>query len=310
MKLQEMKLSKRVEWLQWVLPTVILAFVVVYQTWFVDYIHDVIGEDAHYIVELILYGAMGPFVTFIVLTWIRRWLVEKENMEDQVREQERRLALLRVEEGKKVAQHLHREVLPNLAYIANKIDHTRVRHLAESLIEQADQTLLGLSHMLRDTIGELREKINLLRRGAPLNGFKEGSNLLEELQKKATEFRDLLHLEVTIEVFGKLPELNYELAASIWRMVNEALNNTALHAQAQQVNITLDGKQSGKLKWIVKDDGKGFQLSEWKDRPSGLGLVHITEEAEKWGGNLDIHTNLGQGTELSAVLDVNYEAIE
>lgn len=307
MQLKEIKLSKRVERLQWILPSVIIIFVIVYQTWFVNFIHDTISENAHYIVELLLYGAMGPTVTFVVLTWIRRWLVEKESMEDQVREQERRLALLRVEEGKKVAQHLHREVLPNLAYVANKMDHTRSKHLIHDHVEQANEALLSVSQILRDTIGELREKINLLRRGAPLNGFTEGSNIVQELHEKAEEFRSLLHLDVRVEVLGTLPELDYEVAASIWRMVNEALNNTALHAQAKHVRVTLDGQQPDKIRWTVKDDGKGFQLSQWKEQPSGLGLIHITEEAEKWDCSLDIQTGHGQGTVLSAQLNIENE---
>jgi signal transduction histidine kinase len=297
------KLSERVKTIQWALPLVIILFVVVYQTWFVDFIHDAVSEEAHYFVELFLYGAMGPLVTFFVLGWIRQWLLDKENAEEMVRVQEQRLALLRVEEGKRVAQHLHREVLPNLAYIANKMDHTLNKHLGgDPQPIQAKELISGLSGTLRDTIGELREKINLLRRGAPLMGYKPDEDLMVSLDEKAKEFEHLLNLHVALKVEGDVKELSYELQSSLWRIINEALNNTALHANARNVLIQLNLRELPAIILSIRDDGKGFNEAQWRNKPIGLGLVHIAEEADKWNGSFDVQSDLGSGTQLDICL--------
>lgn len=299
-----MLVSQRVGVVQWALPTLIVLFVILYQTWFVDWMHEHIGQNAHYIMELFLYGAVGPLVTFFVLAWIRRWLVEKERVEAKMREQERRLVLVRVQEGKRVAQHLHREVLPNLAYVANKIDHTRTKHLPEAS-KHANDALRTASETLRETIGELREKINLLRKGAPLNGFEQGTELAGALRQRAEEFAALFQVRIEVKLLGKLHELAYDLAASVWRIIGEALNNTALHAQANTVVIRVDSDQANRLTLEVNDDGVGFDPGA---KPSGgLGLTHMAEEVHRWGGTLAIDAKPGSGTRIRVEIPLGQE---
>ena len=294
--------SRRVALLQWTLPALIVLLVILYQSFFVGYIHALVGDQAHYIVEVLLYGGMGPLATFFVLAWIRRWLMEKERIEQTVREQEKRLALVRVEEGKRVAQHLHREVLPNLAYVANKIDHTRTKLLQpHSHCAQADSELMKVAATLRETVGELREKINALRKGLPLVSLKEGANLVEELQRRLEEFKKLLHVDVRTSIKGQERSLPYELESSLWRVIGEGLNNIALHAQARKGKIQLDFSDPQQVELRVTDDGVGFSAQAALAHPSGLGLVHMREETQQYGGTLQVISEGGKGTTLIAV---------
>lgn len=303
MNRDELIISRRVTLLQWSLPILIIVLVVLYQTFFVNYIHDILGENVHYIVEVVFYGAMGPLATFLVLTWIRRWLVDKEKMEQKVREQEKRLALIRVEEGKRVAQHLHREVLPNLAYVHTKMDHIQGNLLLpEPDPKPVAQEIVKVMGTLRETIGELRDKINTLRKGSLLKSLKAGSNIAVELQRRADEFQQLLHLDVKIAIKGVQRTLPHELESSIWHIIGEGLNNIALHAQAKQAEVQLDFSDPQQLLLNIVDDGKGFDVGARLTHPTGLGLAHMAEEVDQRGGTLRIDSTKGEGTRIFAVI--------
>jgi len=299
MKWKDLVVSRRVALLQWVLPALIALWVVLYQTVLVSYLHNQLGHRVHYIVEILFYGAVGPLVTFFVLAWIRRWLVEKERAERKVREQEKRLAFIRLEEGRRVAQHLHREVLPNLAYVANKIDHLRAKLLGK-IPNHVDQELEKATGTLRETIGELRDKINTLRRGLPLQSLREESDFIAEVRRRADSFGKLHQVEVEVSVKGEARPLPYKLESSLWRIIGEALNNIALHAQATRVHLQLDVSDLERVVLCISDDGRGFDPRAWRSDPKGLGLIHMHEEADQGGGSLTVESAPGKGTKITA----------
>jgi len=303
MNRKEWPVSQRVARLQWVLPAIIGVFVVVYQSLFVDLLHAWAGQRWHYIAEIIFYGLVGPSVTYFVLSWIRRWLVEKEAAEATVRRQEKRLTLIKLEEGKRVAQHLHREVLPNLAYVANKVDHLCDKLLSKTPDHlSVQQELTTASSTLRQTIGELRQKINQLRRGDTLQSLKQGANFIAEVRRRIRTFERLFRLKFELVVAGNAEGVPFQVESSLWRIIGEALNNVALHAEATTVTLALDWRDPEQAVLSVVDDGKGFDSARALADGKGLGLVHMREETDRCGGTLLIQSQLGEGTHITAAL--------
>lgn len=299
MRWKDLIVSRRVALLKWLLPLVIVLWVLLYQSVLVPLVHGTWGMDWHKIMEIALYGAVGPLVTFFVLAWIQRWLVEKERAERKVREQEERLTLVRLEEDRRIAQHLHREVLPNLAYVANKIDHIRGKLLGPKGSEfDPDRELEGVTGTLRETVGELREKINALRKGLPLRS-PEGSDFIAEVRRRAAAFGRQHGVEVSVGVRGEERPLPSGVEVSLWRILGEALGNVALHAQARQVRLEL-AFDSDRVTLRVRDDGRGFDARAWRAAPKGLGLIHMREEADEGGGTLEVESAPGAGTEILA----------
>lgn len=300
MKWKNLMVSQRVARLQWLLPLVIGVVVVLYQSFFVDLVEQLEGHLWHYIVEIIFYGMVGPIVTFFVLMWIRRWLVEKEKAEQKIKEQEQRLALIKLEEGRRVAQHLHREVLPNMAYVANKIAHIRNKLPPAAANQQLDDEMLTASNTLRDTIGDLRQKINQLRRGVTLHSLKEGSDFLAEVQRRTKEFEKMFQLKFDISIKGDTGNMPFAVESSLWRIIGEALNNIALHADATEVKLTLDFRDPQQVVLVIIDDGEGFNSEATLANGTGLGLLHMQEETGLQSGTLAVQSKPGQGTRITA----------
>jgi PAS domain S-box-containing protein len=88
-----------------------------------------------------------------------------------------------------------------------------------------------------------------------------------------------------------------EVATQLYRIIQEALNNTAKHAAARHVSVLLERK-SNEIVLVVEDDGRGFKLADKHAEPMSLGLVGMRERAEMIGGKMHIETAPGEGTSL------------
>ncbi|HNB34573.1 MAG TPA: GAF domain-containing sensor histidine kinase [Anaerolineales bacterium] len=90
---------------------------------------------------------------------------------------------------------------------------------------------------------------------------------------------------------------------SIYRIVQEALNNAIKHAKAGRISIRLGYDNTNEIVYLsVRDDGTGFtsQNLEKKNSPkgSGLGMKTMRERAETLGGTLRIDSQPGTGTTI------------
>jgi signal transduction histidine kinase len=76
-----------------------------------------------------------------------------------------------------------------------------------------------------------------------------------------------------------------------YHIVREALINARRHAQAQQVQITVE-RYNGLAQFTIVDDGCGFNLNEIDGQPH-LGLSIMPTRAERCGGLLEVNSAPG-----------------
>jgi len=108
------------------------------------------------------------------------------------------------------------------------------------------------------------------------------------------------HSGVTAEfhVVGmKNKRLLSEVETNLYRITQEALNNTHKHARAKRVNVMLE-KREHSIVLIIEDDGKGFNPEDKINRSKGLGLVGIKERAALVGGTTEVESATGEGTTI------------
>jgi signal transduction histidine kinase len=107
----------------------------------------------------------------------------------------------------------------------------------------------------------------------------------------------------------KLDELSDEIRMTIYRVLGEALNNVAKHAQGCTAVSVLINRAHSRLQLIVEDDGCGFD-PKGRDgtsaRPTngGLGLAGMRERLMFVGGELEIESAPGAGTTIFARIQV------
>jgi len=95
--------------------------------------------------------------------------------------------------------------------------------------------------------------------------------------------------------------LSDSLKLTIFRIVQEQLNNILKHAQARSILILLAQKDC-LLELSIKDDGIGFDSSK---KRNGVGLQNIISRAELYSGKVLINSEPGKGCELIVLFIAN-----
>jgi two-component system sensor histidine kinase DevS len=123
--------------------------------------------------------------------------------------------------------------------------------------------------------------------------------LMSGLQRLATEFRTNSLAEVVLT--GPDPDLVDILPAqalALFHICQETLANTAKHAKASRVEISLWSTEDRVL-MEIHDNGRGFDM-ESMNLNIGHGLANIQTRAQSTGGDVDISSMPGEGTTVLA----------
>jgi PAS domain S-box-containing protein len=104
------------------------------------------------------------------------------------------------------------------------------------------------------------------------------------------------------------PSLTPLLTTSLYRVVQEALNNVVKHAQASAVRIHLASAADGRLVLRIMDDGQGLSEADRK-KPQSFGLMGMRERVRALGGALNIHSRPGEGTTIEVVVQTRLGAL-
>lgn len=118
---------------------------------------------------------------------------------------------------------------------------------------------------------------------------------LERLGASVGELHGLV-VSTTIDLPGTPPKL---VGLAMYRMVQEALRNTVMHARARNVVLSARQADAG-LRVEIVDDGAGFDAGKIDElfHQGKLGLAGIRERAAMLGGKAEIASRPGEGTRI------------
>ncbi len=133
--------------------------------------------------------------------------------------------------------------------------------------------------------------------------------LVEAVDDMVNNIRTVNKLEFICD-FDDLDEnlMSPNLKLTIFRILQEQLNNIMKHANAKTVWLRLQCK-ADQIQLTVKDDGVGFDA---KMKKSGVGLQNITSRTELCNGEVCINTAPGMGCELlvNFVIDIQQNCVK
>ncbi|MFT3935572.1 MAG: sensor histidine kinase [Chitinophagaceae bacterium] len=96
-------------------------------------------------------------------------------------------------------------------------------------------------------------------------------------------------------------DIDQTTAVTLYRIVQELVNNSIKHAAAKSVIVQLT-KTNGDLSVTVEDDGKGFDTNILK-QSKGIGWSNIQNRVEFLKGRIDVNAAPGKGT--SVLIEIN-----
>jgi signal transduction histidine kinase len=138
-------------------------------------------------------------------------------------------------------------------------------------------------------LAEMRALIFELR---PESLATEG--LIAALEKQAALVQARHELAVYVTLCDE-PDALLEVKEALYRIAQEALNNTVKHAQAGRVELRLE-QEAGEILLEVRDDGVGFDPEG--TFPGHLGLKSMRERVARLGGTLRIESAPAEGTRI------------
>ncbi len=278
-------LLQRVRLLRYTLPFALVLVVIAYQLGIADAVRRAYGLQIHYAVEIAFYSLAGPLVTGMTLAWIERELRSKERLENALRS-------IREEERARIGRDLHDGVAQTLYLLALRTDALRAgERTPPAMMEELRQ----MGRMLRGSIRDIRRTIFSLR---PL-AWPEGE-FFETLCSFVQGYAEEMGWEAECEQDPTL-QVPPTLEPVIFRIVQEALNNTAKHAGATRVVVKLYPRHAAHQVVVeVTDDGQGFDVSTPPRR--GLGLTQMEQRVRETGGTFSLRSRPGEGTHVHAEL--------
>lgn len=248
-----------------------------------------------------LHNAQGQVIGLTVagldITEKRR--LETQQMENTMhREVQRRLMQHREMERLQIARDLHDGPLQEV--IAANFGLVEVIGMTEG--HDCQVRLEWVHETLQKNIRELRTFCNELRPPA-LAPF----GLERAIQSYMQTFRERnpgIRVHLDLERDGKL--LAEDRRMTLYRIIQELLNNVSKHSQATEVNVCLRVNEQ-EIMLVVEDNGVGFTVpSNWVEmaREGHLGLIGMSERVDLVNGRLEIESSPGSGTRVMVTAPV------
>jgi ligand-binding sensor domain-containing protein/signal transduction histidine kinase len=218
---------------------------------------------------------------------------------ERLRRLTRRLEAAKEDERQHIARELHDDMGPtltaviiNLQLLSKTPDPAERTRKIEDAVELVDRLVQRVRDLSLDLRPPLLEELGLL---PALKGYLEAQSARTGLK---------------IVVEGKVSELNGETEIVAFRLVQEAVTNVIRHAGATRVDVSV--RQMGAaLDLFIKDDGRGFDVRDTMDRAAsgkGLGLPGMQERVQILGGEFEIRSIEGSGTEITVRLPLEVAA--
>lgn len=211
----------------------------------------------------------------------------------QLRNLTKKLITAQEEERTRIARDLQDELGQRVASFS--IALSQVKRVVTDQDAPVREELAALQRQAATLSADLRDLSHDLHPGA-----LEHLGLLAALRAHCDDFSAENGVQTQLCIAAGWRDVPQPTQLCLYRVAQEALRNVAQHAQARQVQVTLD-RQERHVVMQVADDGRGFECQSNAGR-SGLGLVSLRERVRMLGGRLDIRAAPSVGTTLIVTL--------
>ena len=199
-------------------------------------------------------------------------------------------------ERKRIAAELHDSLGQNLLIIKN-------RALLGSMVAEAEPATQEQFRKIADSastsIEEVRQIAYNLR---PYHLDRLGlTQALEAMIEKVAASTSIHFTQELVSIDGLFPK---EAEITIFRIVQESINNVVKHSQASEARVTIE-RESQVVTITIQDNGRGFAPpTPDAARNGGFGLVGLSQRVRILGGEETIRSAPGRGTTIRITLDV------
>jgi signal transduction histidine kinase len=203
------------------------------------------------------------------------------------------------DERQRMAREIHDTIAQGLTGIVTQLEAVQ----QTSNDAERERRIDNAKRLARDSLAEARRSVQALRPQA-----LENSRLPEALADEVARWSATSGVTGDVETTGRERALHPEVEVTLLRVAQEALANVAKHADASRAGVTLSYMEDV-VSLDVRDDGAGFAVTERNghlagETPAagGFGLIAMRQRVSRLAGQLEIESEPGAGTAVSASL--------
>ena len=255
-----------------------------------------VGDDAEHTTRIWAYCAI---LTGLTLT-VRALLAERDAAEKCLRDAELRYHRELLDAARREQERLGREMHDALGQ-----ELTGIALMARNIERRAGRAAPELSiaaHELSQGCNRAAQVARSIARGLLCPGDLPG-DLAEALRQLAARVPTSAGVKVTANVQEGLV-MSEEIATSLYRISQEALNNALKHAHATEVRISLTRQNVTDACLCIEDDGVGTAAPK-QDAEGGFGLQTMRYRSELIGGRFACESAPGRGTRVTCTVSID-----
>lgn len=210
----------------------------------------------------------------------------------------RRLASAQEEEQRRISRELHDQIGQTVTGLS-----LGLKALEQGIAKGSqDDAITEQVRWLEQLAGQIGRDIH--RTASDLRPTAiDDLGIFRAIEAYVAEWQERYGVRADIQTFGRDDALPVDVAAVLYRLVQEGLTNVLKHACAGKVSIVLETKPDG-LALVLEDDGVGFEpetvgpLARGAGRTPGLGLSGMKERVALLGGTIAIESSRGKGSTI------------
>jgi signal transduction histidine kinase len=241
----------------------------------------------------------GPLELRTIITTINQLASRVNEQRIAQHEYAKQVLKSQEEERSRLSRELHDEIVQTMVSIGQRLELA-----SNALDHNPDAARIRLNEMqvqVKEAISNVRQMSNDLR-PAILEDLGLAQSIGSLCDDLSQQFPDM---NVQFVENGDIQQLKPEYELTVYRVVQEALNNIRKHGgSATLVRVCLEyDKRSVQV--TISDNGPGFSIQEPRAlmKDGHLGLVGMYDRAQLFGGNINVQSTIGTGTTITMKLN-------
>lgn len=224
-------------------------------------------------------------------------ITERKRAEDELQGLINYLDRLREDEWKKISTELHDEIGSSLGILSLDIAWLRkgLIHQDESVqkrLELMTNIVKEMGNGIRRFVSELRPVI--------IDDF----GLAAAVESYLTRIQERTGIQIFLKMNSESINVNSDLSITIFRILQEAINNVIRHSRAKHVNVNI--RQTREEIYVeISDDGIGLKRKGFKSSQNGgFGLIGMKERIKRFNGSISISDRSSGGTTVKVQIPI------
>lgn len=204
----------------------------------------------------------------------------------------------KIEIQEQTLNHISKELHANFSQLVSLINI----NLSEILPQSSDQmkeNIIETKVLAKQLLGDLKSlSVSLNTEHIMKIGIAKA------LENELARFSKTKRYKTLLTKTGNEYRLSPDREIILFRLCQEALNNTLKYAKASTINVTIDFEEAFLTLELI-DDGIGFNLERAIDQSGereSTGILNMQKRAKLIDGTLDIKSTIGEGTKVKITL--------